>query len=144
MRNQGFTLIEMMLSIATIGVIATISIPIYQSLQVRNDLDVVAVEVVHSLRRAKVLSQSVDGDISWGVKVQSGSATVFKGASYSSRDTTLDEIFEIPTSITPSGLLEIVFEKFTGTPQSIGTITLTSSANETRTITINNKGTISY
>lgn len=142
--SKGFTLIEVLLSVATIGIIAGISIPIYQSFQVRNDLDIATVEIAQSARRAQVLSQAVDGDTSWGIKIQSASLIVFKGTSYATRDITFDEVFEVPTSITPSGISEIVFTKFTGLPQTTGTITLTSNTNETRNITINAKGMVSY
>ncbi len=137
-------MIEVMLSLAIIGVLAGISAPIYQSFQVRNDLDIAAVTIAQSMRRAQVLSEAVDGDATWGVDVRSGSITVFKGATYAGRDTTFDELSPMPTSITPSGFGGAVFAKFTGLPQTTGTITLTSNANETRTITINAKGTISY
>lgn len=144
MKNAGFTLMEGLLSIAVIAIIAGISIPIYQSFQVRNDLDIATVSTVQTLRRAQVLAQAVDGDTSWGISVLSGSLTLFKGASYAARDTAFDEMFEVPASITPSGLSEIIFTKFTGLPQTTGTITLTSNANETRTITINAKGMVGY
>lgn len=144
MKNDGVTLIEVLLSIAAITIIAGISVPIYQSFQVRNDLDIAATTVAQTLRRAQVLSQAVDGDTDWGILVRSGSITIFKGTSYAARDNSLDEVFEVPTSITPSGVQEIVFSEFTGLPQPTGTITLTSNANETRDITINSKGTVSY
>lgn len=143
-RNAGFTLIEMLLSVAVITLIAGTSAPVYQSFQVRNDLDIVTVSTVHSLRRAQVLSQSIEGDTSWGVKTQSGSLILFKGTSFAGRDTMFDELFSIPTSITPSGVSEIVFDKLTGFPQTTGTITFTSNANETKTITINAKGMVNY
>ncbi len=142
--NRGFTLIEVMLSLAMIAILAGVSLPIYQSFQVRNDLDIAAVTIAQSMRRAQTLSQAVDGDITWGVDIQSGSITIYKGASYAGRDATYDELFNMPTSTTPSGLSGVVFAKFTGMPQITGTITLTSNLNETRTITINSKGTISY
>lgn len=144
MKNAGFTLLEVLLSVAAIAIIAGISVPVFQSFQVRNDLDIATVEIAQSARRAQALSQAVDGDTSWGVKIQSRSLTVFKGASYAARDINFDEVFDTPTSITPSGLSEIVFVKFTGLPQTAGTITLTSDANETRNITINQKGMVGY
>lgn len=142
--SRGFTLLEVLLSLATIAGIAGISMPIYQSFQVRNDLDIAATTMAQSFRRAQVLAKASDGDASWGVHIQSGSITLFKGTSFAARDTTLDEIFVVPTSITPSGVSEIVFAKFTGLPTATGTTTLTSSINETRTITINGKGMVSY
>lgn len=142
--RQGFTLIELLLSVSVIMIIAGMSVPIYQSFQVRNDLDIAAVTIAQSLRRAQVQAQAVDSDTNWGVDIRTGSITVFKGVSYATRDTAFDELFDVPTSITPSGASEVVFAKFTGAPQTTGTITLTSNANETRAITINAKGTVDY
>ncbi len=144
MKNAGFTLLEVLLSVAAIAIIAGISVPIYQSFQVRNDLDIATVTIAQAFRRAQLLSQAVDGDTGWGVFVQSGSITLFKGISYAARDTAFDEIFEVPTNITPTGVSEIVFTKFTGNPQTTGTIILTSSTNETRSIIINAKGMVNY
>lgn len=141
---RAFTLLEVMLSLAAIAVIAGISLPVYQSFQVRNDMDIAATTIAQSCRRAAVLAQASDGDTSWGVRIQSGSITLFKGANYAARDATFDEFFSMPTSITPSGLSEIVFAKFTGMPTATGTTTLTSSINENRTISINAKGMVSY
>jgi len=143
-KQKGFTLIEILLSISLITVLAVIAIPIYYSLLYRNDLDVAKNQVVQSLRRAEILSSANDGDITWGLKIQLGSVVIFKGASYSARDVNYDELYQISNSIIPSGLTEIVFAKMTGFPQSTGTVILTSQNNETRNITINSKGQISY
>ena len=144
MKNAGFTMIELLLSISIIAIIAGMSAPIYQAFQVRNDLDIATVSIVQSLRRAQILSEAVDGDSSWGVKVQSGSIILFKGVNYATRDINFDEKFDVSASITPSGVSEVAFTKFTGIPQVTGNIILTSYTNETRTITINTKGMVSY
>jgi len=142
--DNGFTLLEVLLSIACIAIIAGISIPVYQSFQNRNDLDIAGTTIAQSLRRAQILSQSSDGDTTSGVKILSPNIIVFRGASYSGRDTTQDETFTFPTSITPTGINEIIFSKTFGIPSTTGTITLTSNINETRTITINAKGMVTY
>lgn len=142
-RSRGFTLLELLLTVALISVLAGFSLPVYRTLMTKNDLDIAAVTVAQTARRAQVLSQAVDGDTSWGLKVQSGSIVIFKGTSYAARDTAFDETFDVPTSITPSGTTEYIFSKFTGFPQVTGTATLTTS-NDTRTVTINEKGMVSY
>ncbi|MBI5222369.1 MAG: type II secretion system protein [Candidatus Magasanikbacteria bacterium] len=141
---RGFTLLELLLSIAVISVVAGVALPVSRAFQARNDLDIAAASAAQTLRRAQVLAQGMDGDISWGTRVQSGSITLFRGASYATRDASFDEVFDVPTTITLSGLTEVVFSKFTGDPTTTGTFTLTSSDNEVMNLTINTKGTITY
>jgi prepilin-type N-terminal cleavage/methylation domain-containing protein len=141
---KGFTLLEILLSVALIGILAVISAPVFQNLQTRNGLDISQVLVVQNLRRAQALSQAVTGDATWGVKIQSSSLTVFKGESYSARTSSFDEVSNFPINISVSGADEVVFSKLSGYPQTTGTITLVSNTNETRTITINEKGNVSY
>jgi len=140
----AFTLLEVLLSVAIVGVLTAISIPISLTLQIRNDVDVATSIAVQDLRRAQVLAQAIDGDNTWGVRTQAGSITLFKGASYGDRDSDFDEIFELSSSITPSGFQEVVFAKLTGYPQTTGTLTLTTSTGDVRNISVNAKGTISY
>jgi prepilin-type N-terminal cleavage/methylation domain-containing protein len=142
--KPSFTLLEVLLSVAIVGVLTAISIPVSRNLLIKNDVDVAAVNVVQTLRRAQILSQASDGDTTWGVRIQVGSITLFKGESYAVRDADFDEIFDLPNSITPSGLPEIVFAKLTGYPQITGTLTLTTSIGDVRSISINAKGTIEY
>lgn len=143
-QKSGFTLLEVLLSVAVITLISGIFLVVYQAFQVRNDLDIAATTYVHTLRRAQILSQAVDGDMPWGVYIVSGNITLFRGTSYITRESSLDEIFDLPASITPSGISEIVFNKLSGLPQITGSVTLTSNTNETNIITINSKGTIEY
>ena len=144
MSQKGFSLVEMLLSIAIIGVIVAITMPVFGSFQVNDDMRTTTGIVVQSLRRAQILSQAVAGDSSWGVKVQAGSVTIFKGNSYSGRDANFDEDFSIPSNITLGATTEIIFTKFSGEPVAGGTIALTSVNNETKNIVINSKGMVSY
>lgn len=142
--KNGFTLLEVLLSIVLIGILVGVSVPAYYTLFYKNDLDVAKNQVAQSLGRAAFLALSSDGDNNWGVQIQTGVITIFQGASYSSRNTDYDETYSIASSITPSGLTEIVFNKMTGLPQSTGDIILTSTNGDTKTITINSKGTVNY
>ena len=141
---RGFTLLEMLLSIAIIAILAGLSVPIYQSFEARNDLDIATVTAVQSLRRAQVLSEAVLNDSSWGVHIATSSVTIFKGASFTGRDSSYDEQISSAQSVAYSGLSDVVFSKLLGMPSATGTIMATSTTNETRTININAKGAISY
>lgn len=140
---KGFTLLEVLLVIALLAILSGISIPVYQSFQFKSDLDLATLDVSQSLRRAQILAQSVDGDMSWGVKTESEKITLFKGASFESRDENLDEIFNIPANVTFSGLKEVVFTKFSGLPEETGTLDIFSNNNQ-RSVIINQKGILEY
>ena len=142
--KQGFTLLEILLSVIVIAIISSIAIPVYQSFQVRNDLDIAVTSIAHSYRRAQLLAQGSEDDTSSGVKIGTSSISVFRGASYATRDSSWDEIFDLPETIVASGLTEVVFAKFTGLPSATGTTIMTSTVNETRNITINEKGMVDY
>lgn len=139
---KGFTLLEVLLSVALISLIAGMGAPLYQSFQVRNDLNIGGATLVNMLRRAETLARASDGDTSWGVFTASGAITLFRGVSYSARDTAYDEVFVVPTSISFSGTLEYVFTRFTGFPSTSGVTTLTSSISEIRTVTVNTRGMV--
>jgi prepilin-type N-terminal cleavage/methylation domain-containing protein len=143
--NKGFTLVEMILAMAMLLVLFGIASPFYQKYQSKNDLDLAVISVAQNLRRAQTLAQAVDANTSWGLYLQGGSMTVFRGVSYVARNSSFDEKIIIPDVIIPSGLSEIVFTKFTGLPLSTGTIILTNtSINEVKNITINSQGMVDY
>lgn len=141
--ERGFTLLELLLSVAVISTLAGLSLPVYRTLLQKNDLDIAVVSVAQSLRRSQMLSQAVDGDTTWGVKAQSGSIVMFKGVSFAARDANFDETFDVPSTISMSGVTEIIFAKFTGFPQTTGVINLSTEI-DSRTVSINGKGTVSY
>ena len=135
--QKGFTLLEVLLSLALVALLVGVSLPIYYTLFAKNNLDIAKNQVAQSLGRAAFLSSASDGDMTWGVKVLLGSVIVFKGTDYTtSRDASYDEEYSTSTAVIPSGLAEIIFDKMTGLPKTIGTIILTSTNGEIRTITI--------
>ena len=138
--KRGFTLIESLLSVALLALIAFIAAPVYQSFQVRNNLTVTQSHIVDTLRRAQQLSLASEGDIESGIRIETNSIILFRGINYATRDILFDEVSEIPSSIIPSGINEITFTKLKGLPSLTGVITLSSSMNETKPITINEKG----
>ena len=141
--NKGFTLIEVVLSLAIVILIFGIATPFYQDYQIRNGLDTGINTIVENLRRAQVLSRAVDGDSNWGVSISGNQVTLFKGVSFATRDVTFDEVSDILSVISFLGLNEIVFSKLNGLPNTTGMINLSVSGN-TRTVSINEKGILTY
>lgn len=141
--SGGFTLIEIVLSFSIIVLIFGIATPIYQDYQIRNGIDTTVNVIVENLRRSQTLSEAVDGDSTWGVNVAGSNITLFKGLSFASRDTTFDDISDIPVTMSATGLTEIVFSKLTGLPNTVGVLNLSTTGN-VRTISINEKGTLIY
>ncbi len=142
--RKGFTLLDMLLSVSLLAIIGGMVIPSYHTFIVRNDLDLATATLASNLRRAQALSLSSDGDMTWGVRVGVGSILIYKGPSYVGRDVAFDENTQIPKTIVPAGINEINFSKVYGVPSATGTISLTSQANEKRTVTINEKGMVDY
>lgn len=144
--RRGFTLIELSLVVAIVVLIGGISAPVYQNFQVRNNIDLAVEDAVHALRRAQILSQSGEGDSTWGVYISTGNITIFKGASFAARDVSFDEVFEFPPNMTTSGTSELVYSKMYGDPQSAlpATITFTSINGDSRDVFINSEGMIEY
>ena len=140
----GFTLIEILMSVATIGVIAGMSAPVYHGFQVRNDASIAIDVIAQSLRRAQLLSQAMDGDTSWGVSMADEHITLFRGTSYSSRNTDFDETFPFFASLKHAGVSEVVFSKLEGRPLSYGSMNIDTSTGVSYSLAINSKGIIEY
>ncbi len=144
MKSAGFTLVEVLLSVAIITMLTGLSLPLYESFVRRNDLDLTTQSVATMIRRAETYSRGAKSDSAWGVEFQTGTVTLFKGVAFSGHDTSYDETVSIPASITFSGLGELLFTKLSGTPNTTGSLALASTTNITRTITINAKGVVDY
>lgn len=140
--ERGFTLLEVLLVVAVMGIIAGFSLPIMASYLSSTNLRMTEQQFVQSLRRAQTYSVSNEYDEQWGVAVQSNQIVLFSGESYATRDTIKDETFEINGSITTSGTVEIVFDQYTGFVPSPTITQFVFGEDETKTITINQKGTI--
>jgi prepilin-type N-terminal cleavage/methylation domain-containing protein len=119
LRNgAGFTLIEVLISIFIVALLAslfTVGIDFYK----RQELENQAQNLLEVLRRAQSKAISVESDSSFGVYLTSGNYTLFKGQSYSQRDSQYDEVYNLPAIIKIEGLSEIVFLKTEGVPKEI-------------------------
>ena len=141
---RGFTLLEVILSISLIGLLAGLSVPVYNSFQAKNDMDNTAGSVAQYLRRAELSAISGKSDSGWGVKIEAEQLTFFRGTDFANRDQNFDEISLFPSTVAVSGSDEFSFQKFFGLPINIGTSTLTNSSGETRSIGVHDGGMIEY
>ncbi|HSX33338.1 MAG TPA: prepilin-type N-terminal cleavage/methylation domain-containing protein [Candidatus Saccharimonadales bacterium] len=140
----GFTLIEMLLCVAIISLLVGMASPVYISFVERNDLSIATQTIAAMLTRAQTYARAANFDDAWSVDVQSTTVTLFEGITFATRNTTRDEAYSIPGSVTPGFTGDIVFARFTGVPTSTPTVTLTGLTGDTRTITLNAKGVVDY
>ena len=141
--KNGFTLTELLVVLGIITLMLGISTAAYKSFQFKTDIDSAQNSVVQSLRRAQILAQGVNGDSNWGVYIQGGSVTVFKGNDYFGRDISADELTEISNRINLGATYEVVFSKFSGEPGWTGDVVL-SSGDLSHSVSVNEKGVVSY
>lgn len=125
---------EILLVVSILGMLGGVSIPMYRDFQIRSDLDSSTEQVTQGLARARLKAQAGEMDSSWGFYIPAG--ILFKGESYETRDTTYDETFPMPSTITSTGPTEITYSKLVGAPSATGSITLTTLNTEQRTILI--------
>lgn len=139
-RVQAFTLMELLLVISLVGMIFGFSVPFYKDYQYRHNLQSSLMLTKRAVYSAQSFAQGVKQDSEWGVKLLPSRAVIFKGASYTNRDTLEDVELIFPVNVYISGTVdEIIFEKVSGNTLNTGTIQLQIS-NEVRTIQINEKG----
>ena len=143
-KARGFTIPELLLVVTIIGMLSVLAVPFYRDFLIDNQLDTVVSESTQALRRAQGYARAGRTDSQWGVYIDDAAdqVTLFRGSSFAARDTAYDDIIDIPTTMTPSGLTEVVFTRTTGLPNTTGTITFTAISGESATIDINSQGLI--
>ena len=142
---RGFSLIELLIVVAIAALLVGIAIPSFDTLTSQIGAADAATVYAQALRRAEALSVSGRNDAGWGVEIATSSIILFKGSTYTARDTTYDDQYAASISFTVSGVTEVDFAKFTGLPNTSGTTTITDILGTiTRTVNINARGTITY
>ena len=143
----GFTIIEVLIAIAIIGVLSAMVIPYYNSFLARNELKNEALKMVDMLRRARGQAMSGQDDLQWGVHFESGKYVLIRGTSYGVSDPFNEEI-SLPAVLTIStinlngGGSNVVFSKIRGETSQFGTTTIQNDINESKNIVISQQGVI--
>ena len=133
-KRRAFSLIEILMVVGILVVILALMLPLYHQYQMRNDLAITTQQTVQALSRARILSQVAQRDSGWGFYAPSG--TLYKGASYATRDASADEVFAVPSTIVVSGVQDIAYSKSKGLPAVTGIVTLTVAADPTEFVQI--------
>ena len=144
--SRAFTLTELLTTLALLGIIAVISVPVVSNLQVSSQLDDVTTEITMSLRAARSRSVArVDNathGLSFALTQGAQSYTIYQIPNdWYVPNTAFDEVRQIPGAVSISTTLapaDIYFSRGLGVPNiaSTQTITITHTSGGSRTITI--------
>jgi prepilin-type N-terminal cleavage/methylation domain-containing protein len=141
---NGFTLMEVLLAVAIITIITAVGAPVFLGFQNTNELDVATNTLAQYLYEAQSYSRVEAHDCAWGVTIHTQDLTLFCGDSYATRNNAFDVIYNIPSSITVTSDLEIVYSKLYGLPQTTGSFGLSAAGGQISTVAINAKGMVEY
>lgn len=141
--NAGFTLVEVLLILAILGLISGLAIPFYQSFQVSSEFDNTTQEIVQTMRRAQITAMSSKSLSDYGVHFADQQYIIFRGATFNPADI-YNESFEIAStlSVSTGGNDDIVFSSVSGLPNVEATIILNSTNGKNSNIIINGLGVI--
>ncbi len=94
MRNQGFTLMELIVTIALVAVLASLAIPAFQNTVQRNQLAACSNKVASAIQFAKseAITQRINISVLFG---DDGGQPVYQIGSDSNSDGTLDEVLQV-------------------------------------------------
>jgi prepilin-type N-terminal cleavage/methylation domain-containing protein len=149
--TNGFTFIEVIIVLALVVVIGRyallVSFDTYRDSSYHTDRSSLIGILQHA--RAESINSICEGNectggVPHGVSIQADRYVLFQGASYASRDSNVDSIFEVNPTISHSGLSEILFASVSGNVAHAGDVTLTDLTGHTSTITIGSEGQISW
>jgi len=143
-KANGFSLIELLLSISLILVITSLSTGFYARFLTQNSLANTVDSIVQDLRKAQFYAMvSRKGSTSgWGVNYSANTLTLYQGASYLTRNASLDEKITVNPNISVAGLTDVNFARLTGIPSLAPTITV-SGTGQTKVISVNTQGVVS-
>lgn len=134
--SRGISIIELILVIAIIAIIGATTIPAGSAFLVRNQLKNTTNELVSSLRTAQINTLNGKEDRQWAIEVSGSSIKM-----YAVGDSSFDQTFSVPSSISITQAT-IVFDKLTGNPDAVATLTLSSNTGDSNTVSVNQVGTV--
>jgi len=140
--QKGFTIIELLLLIALLLILGTMTTAFTGRFLTQNAVENSTDQLVNELRKAQLNTMMGKSNSHWGVNYGSNAITLYKGNSYATRVTAVDEVFTVNVNILISGLTDINYWPTNGTPSATATITITDNKGSTNQIVVNNQGMV--
>lgn len=139
MKKAGFTLVEIILVIALMGLIVGLTVPFMNDYYAKQQLYSFTDEVVANLRRAQNKAIIGEGNTNWGIVWHNNYYAIVQDPE--NLNTEID-VLNYPENIIVSGS-NVSFNRLTGKINTAIIININSTTtNEQRQITINTQGTI--
>ena len=147
--RRGFTLVELLVSIAILALLATLTYETFQKTNLSKALDTDALNVLSTLREARSLTLASKNASPWGVHLASSSVTLFQGTTYNAGGATnvvtnLSSQVNVSSITLSGGGSDVVFQRLSGEATESGntTLSLLASSSVKRTITIYKTGVV--
>jgi prepilin-type N-terminal cleavage/methylation domain-containing protein len=132
-RERGFTVMEVLIVVAVLAALATVTFSAFSNLSKSRILEKDAVSVVSLMNEARSLTLSSLEDSQYGVHLESSEAVLFKGLVYNSSDPDNQTItFHQRVTLSTISLVngpDVIFKKLSGSTEQFGTTTMTLSSN---------------
>ena len=133
--STGFTLIEILISVAIVGVIAAVAVSASRSFLEGKTAESAVYETLSALSRARSLTLASKGASQYGVHFETDSVSVFKGTSFASGNPENDVIFlykgaKIDNISLSGGGQNVIFERLSGKSAQTGTVTVSGLGGE--------------
>lgn len=134
----GFTLIEVMIAIGIVAIIGALSVPVFNEIQFKSEINTAKTQVIQGLETARQSAVAAKNDMEWSFFVPAG--VVFPGTDYNAALTDPELAaqtitFAMPETVRFSGLEQVTYSR-KGVPYISGTITLTSISGDEESVTV--------
>lgn len=120
--NRGFTIAELLISIAIVSLLSGISMVAFSSFSQKQSLDVAASTVAAMLRDARAQTIASVGGSQYGVSIEDDRFVLFQGSTYSPSATTSTAVYFGSRVAASSTASTFVFERVTGDASASGMI----------------------
>ena len=148
-KDRGFTVIELLVSIAVITLLAVLSFNAFTRFTKRQELNAAVTDIISVLEEARLLTLAAKKNIAYGVHFNTEDVTLFSGSSYvvSASDnvvTKLTSRVHIATTSFAGGGQDVFFDRLTGKTNNSGTLIVSfkSDTSASTTVTIHATGVV--